>query len=95
MPRTYERILRRHAVEPADFLMVGNSIKSDILPVLALGGAAVHVPYRITWGHEEAERPAAAAGRFFEARSLLELPAIVARWAGAASATPRGRPRAD
>ncbi len=90
----YERILRRHAVEPADFLMVGNSIKSDILPVLALGGAAVHVPYQITWSHEEAERPVAAAGRFFEARSLLELPRIVVRWAGAAQAIPRGKPRA-
>src|ERR1700685_2455292 len=36
---TYELILRRHGIEPASFLMVGNSIKSDILPVLALGGA--------------------------------------------------------
>jgi putative hydrolase of the HAD superfamily len=78
----YERILRRHGVEPADFLMVGNSIKSDILPVLELGGAAVHVPYQITWSHEEAAMPRAAPGKFFEARSLLELPAIVARWAG-------------
>ncbi len=79
----YERILRRHGVEPADFLMVGNSIKSDILPVLALGGAAVHVPYRITWSHEEGAKPAAAAGKFFEAQSLLELPDIAARWSGA------------
>jgi putative hydrolase of the HAD superfamily len=75
----YERILRRHGIEPADFLMVGNSIRSDILPVLELGGAAVHVPYRITWSHEEAEKPA-GAGRFFEAKSLLQLPEIVARW---------------
>jgi putative hydrolase of the HAD superfamily len=77
---TYERILRRHGVEPANFLMVGNSVRSDILPVLAIGGAAVHVPYRITWGHEHSERPPAAEGRFFEAVSLREIPEIVSRW---------------
>jgi putative hydrolase of the HAD superfamily len=75
----YGLILRRHGIEPADFLMVGNSIKSDVLPVLELGAAAVHVPYRITWSHEHAEKPA-APGRFFEARSLAELPDLVARW---------------
>ncbi len=78
--RAYERILRRHAVEPSEFLMVGNSIRSDILPVLALGGAGVHVPYRITWSHEHSEKPLAAEGRFFEAASLRELPGIVDRW---------------
>jgi len=76
---TYERIFRRHGIEPAKFLMVGNSIKSDIQPVLELGGSGVHVPYRITWGHEHAETPP-ASGRFFSAASLRELPGIVARW---------------
>jgi putative hydrolase of the HAD superfamily len=85
--RTYERILRRHGVEPSKFLMVGNSIKSDILPVLALGAAAVHVPYRITWGHEHSEKPPASKGRFFEAASLRELPEIVDRWRQAPSDT--------
>jgi putative hydrolase of the HAD superfamily len=77
---TYQRILRRHGIEPARFMMVGNSIRSDILPVLALGAAAVHVPYRITWGHEHSEKPPPGDGRFFEARSLRDLPEIVARW---------------
>jgi putative hydrolase of the HAD superfamily len=76
---TYRRILQRHGIDPADFLMVGNSVKSDILPVLALGGAGVHVPYRITWDLEHAEAPPAGE-RFFLASSLRELPAIVARW---------------
>jgi putative hydrolase of the HAD superfamily len=78
--RTYERIFQRHGIEPAKFLMVGNSVKSDILPVLELGGAGVHVPYRITWGHEHAEAPPAGDGRFFQAASLREVPSIVARW---------------
>jgi putative hydrolase of the HAD superfamily len=77
---TYERILRRHGIDPANFLMVGNSVKSDILPVLALGGSGVLVPYRITWAHEVAEAPPASDGRFFPISSLRELPGIVARW---------------
>jgi putative hydrolase of the HAD superfamily len=81
---TYRRILARHGIEPARFLMVGNSVKSDILPVLALGGAGVHIPYRITWGHEEAELPGGAEGRLFKAASLSDLPLIVARWSAQA-----------
>ena len=50
---TYQRILTRHGVSPADFLMIGNSLKSDILPVVALGAQALHVPYHTTWVHEE------------------------------------------
>ena len=77
---TYRRILARHEIDPARFLMVGNSVRSDILPVLALGGAGVHIPYRITWGHEEAELPKGVEGRLFQAATLADLPAIVARW---------------
>src|SRR5580698_3878986 len=80
--RTYERIFRRHSIRPSRFLMVGNSLKSDILPVLELGGSGVHVPYRITWGHEDAEAPEVRDNRFFEAKSLFDLPEIVRRWRG-------------
>jgi putative hydrolase of the HAD superfamily len=78
--RTYGRIFSKHAIDPSRFLMIGNSVKSDILPVLALGGSGVHVPYRITWGHEEAEVPKVEVGRFYQAASLRELPDIVALW---------------
>jgi putative hydrolase of the HAD superfamily len=78
----YDRIFRRHQIRPSHFLMVGNSVKSDILPVLRLGGSGVHVPYRITWGHEEAKLPADLGRQCFEAKSLLELPEIVRRWRG-------------
>jgi putative hydrolase of the HAD superfamily len=81
---TYRRIFERHGVDPTRFLMVGNSVKSDILPVLELGGTGVHVPYRITWDHEHAEVPKSGNPRLIEAVSLAELPAIVARWRGAA-----------
>lgn len=76
---TYRAILRRHDIAPSRFLMVGNSLKSDILPVLALGGAGVHIPYPLVWAHEKAEAPLLADGRFHELASIRELPALVAR----------------
>jgi len=54
-PATYKGILERMDVAPERFLMAGNSVRSDILPVLELGGHAVHVPYAITWSHEVVE----------------------------------------
>ena len=77
---TYAAILGRHGIEPASFLMVGNSLRSDIVPVLELGGAGVHIPYRITWEHEHAEVPRGSEGRLFRAGSLRELPGVVRRW---------------
>ncbi len=50
--QTYARVLSECEVAPARFAMVGNSLRSDIEPVLALGGAGVHVPYAVTWALE-------------------------------------------
>ena len=54
-PDTYSRILQRLGVAPDRFLMIGNSVRSDVLPVMALGGHAIHVPYHITWDHERVD----------------------------------------
>jgi putative hydrolase of the HAD superfamily len=54
-PDTYLKILRRLGVEPRRFCMVGNSVRSDVLPVMAIGGHAVHVPYHITWALEHVD----------------------------------------
>ena len=48
----YERILHKHSIRHEEFLMVGNSVKSDILPVVGIGGSAVHIPFHTTWVHE-------------------------------------------
>lgn len=80
---TYARILQKHAISPRRFLMVGNSLKSDILPVLALGGAGVHVPYPLTWQHERVDTPPPADGRFFPLASLREAPAVIRDWIAA------------
>jgi len=49
----YLRLISHLDIEPDDFLMIGNSMRSDILPVLAIGGHAIHVPFHTTWVHEE------------------------------------------
>jgi putative hydrolase of the HAD superfamily len=48
----YQKLIRHLDVQPAEFLMIGNSLKSDILPVLNLGGHGYHIPYHTTWAHE-------------------------------------------
>jgi putative hydrolase of the HAD superfamily len=49
----YEKMLGRLDCLPADFLMIGNSLKSDVLPVLNIGGHAIHIPYHTTWEYEQ------------------------------------------
>lgn len=51
----YGEVMRRLGVAPGAFLMVGNSLRSDVLPVVALGGRAVHIPFGETWRHEEVD----------------------------------------
>lgn len=66
---TYERIFARHGDGAAHAMMVGNSLKSDILPALAAGAWAVHVPHEITWALEHAQEPV-GEGRY---RKLVDL----------------------
>ncbi|HEY0045077.1 MAG TPA: HAD family hydrolase [Flavobacterium sp.] len=49
----YRDLVKRLDIQPHEFLMIGNSLKSDILPVLGIGGHAVHIPFHITWAHEK------------------------------------------
>jgi putative hydrolase of the HAD superfamily len=49
----YMKLIRHLDIQPGELMMVGNSLKSDVLPVLNIGGHAVHVPYHITWAHEQ------------------------------------------
>ncbi len=50
---SYRSLLRRRGIEPEEFVMVGNSLRSDVAPVVALGARAVHIPYHVTWSHEQ------------------------------------------
>jgi putative hydrolase of the HAD superfamily len=51
----FEKLIKRLDIKPEEFLMIGNSLKSDVLPVLHIGGHAIHVPYHTTWEHEKVE----------------------------------------
>lgn len=51
----YAKLLFKLSATPKEFLMVGNSVKSDIIPVLELGGSALHIPFHVTWAHEVVE----------------------------------------
>src|SRR5262245_14164695 len=73
-PATYRRILGHLGVSPERFVMAGNSVRSDVLPVLAIGGRAVHIPYELTWVHEHAEHD----GSVPVLKSLGDLPSWLA-----------------
>ena len=49
----YSDLIKRLEIQPSEFFMIGNSLKSDVLPVLAIGGHAVHIPFHTTWAHEK------------------------------------------
>ena len=60
--------------------MVGNSLRSDILPVTALGGRAVYIPYHLTWAHEAVADDAALQHHYVELEHIGMLPALVEQW---------------
>jgi len=49
----YEKLIQRLDIHASEFFMIGNSLKSDVLPVLGIGGHAVHIPFHTTWAHEK------------------------------------------
>lgn len=74
---SYARLLQRHSIMPDRFLMVGNSLRSDILPVLALGATAIYVPHELTWVHESAAPVPAEQAHYYEVEHLGQLPHLI------------------
>ena len=68
----YIQLLHHLDIKPCEFLMIGNSIKSDIIPPLNLGAWAIHVPYHTTWAHEEVEMDP-VSNQFFRVDHLSEI----------------------
>jgi len=68
----YIQLLHHLDIEPCEFLMIGNSIKSDIIPPLNLGAWAIHVPYHTTWAHEEVDKDP-DSNQFFRVNHLYEI----------------------
>jgi len=88
-PSVYAAILARHGIEPGRFLMVGNSLRSDVLPVVEVGARAVHVPAALGWSHEHVEMPLEMKPRYFELPTLESLPALIERLQNELSAPDR------
>jgi putative hydrolase of the HAD superfamily len=72
---TYRRVVARQGVQAEAAVMIGNSMKSDVLPALEAGLWGIHIPYHITWAHEHAEPPADSP-RFAKLEAIAEVP----RW---------------
>jgi putative hydrolase of the HAD superfamily len=77
--RIYRQVINRYGVLPEQFVMVGNSLRSDILPVLEAGAHAVYVPYAISWIHERVADDALAGAQFHQIAHLRELPSLLRR----------------
>lgn len=76
-PEAYARVLAAHGIAAERFMMVGNSMRSDVIPVLELGGTGVFIPHALTWSHEQAEAP--DHPRLHQLPDMAALPDLVAR----------------
>ena len=77
--RVYRTVMTRYGVAPERFVMVGNSLRSDILPAIEAGAHAVYVPYEMTWVHERVPPEALADIHYHEIPHMRDLPAVLAR----------------
>ena len=77
--RTYRRLIAELGVAPERFVMVGNSLRSDVVPVVAIGARAVHVPFEIEWDHEAVPEHELPASGWWRGDSLKELPDLLGR----------------
>jgi putative hydrolase of the HAD superfamily len=76
---SYRAILSRRGVKPDEFVMVGNSLRSDIVPVLELGARAVHIPYQVTWRHEQVPEEALPRFGWYRLEGIGELGELLGR----------------
>lgn len=77
---TYQRLLQEFQIAADQFVMVGNSLKSDIAPVVELGGCGVYMPYHATWEHELLQ-DFDGAGRVVEVKGADEIMEAIERMA--------------
>ncbi len=86
-PSTYHRLLGEFGLQPGQFAMVGNSLRSDIEPVVTLGGWGVHMPYHVTWAHELENGLGDDCARYLTVDGPAAIPAAVAQLRERAGAT--------
>jgi len=71
--QSYRKLIKRLGIKPEEFLMVGNSLKSDVMPVLQIGGKAVYVPFFETWQHEAGGKEPSENKNFYKAKNISEI----------------------
>ena len=76
----YEMLLNRYGISPEMFVMIGNSVNSDVLPVLNIGARAIHVPHHTTWELEVPDPKELEKVDFPIAQSISEVPGILSGW---------------
>ena len=76
-PSVYSDILTHYQVQPENFLMVGNSLKSDVLPVCKIGGYAIHIPFHTTWSHETVDPTEAERKGYHELEDISLVPELL------------------
>ena len=76
-PETYRGVLAKYHLDADKFLMVGNSLRSDILPVLEIGAQAVYIPYATTWAHEMVGETEQKTTKYYEIEHLEQLPELI------------------
>ena len=69
--KNYLELIAKHDIRPEELLMIGNSVKSDIAPVVAVGGRAIHIPHEIVWVHEMMDMP--ASDRIIEVSEIRDI----------------------
>ncbi|WP_439128072.1 HAD family hydrolase [Polaribacter sp.] len=75
--KDYKKIIRHLDIEPKEILMVGNSLKSDVLPLLKIGASAIHIPFHTTWVHEEVALEEQQNTAFITLRNIKELLTVI------------------
>lgn len=80
--QTYRGVFERRGIKPHEFVMVGNSLRSDIVPVVALGGQAIHIPYQVTWEHEQVPEDKLPTKGWRRLESIRELPRALSEISG-------------
>ena len=74
---TYGGVFRRRGIKPEEFVMVGNSLRSDVVPLVSLGARAVHIPYQVTWQHEHVPDQELPKHGWRRISTIAELPALL------------------
>ena len=75
---TYRSVAARRGIQPEELVMVGNSLRSDVVPVVEMGGTAVHIPYHITWRHEHVDEEALPPRGWHRLDGIAELGGLLA-----------------